>query len=252
VSGSVIPCVGAVATDEQGRLLMIKRGHEPGAGLWSIPGGRIEPGETDAEALVREMLEETSLTVAVGRLLGRVRRPFLDGTVIDIRDYAVTVTGGTLRPGDDAADARWIAAADLNSLEITEGLIDALTEWGVLGNLSPVFPILARKRRLAVSAHGTTIRLAPSLHRRRQIEAVCGQALEVLAPTAAGRQGSIRARQGPGTVTDSWPRVCFQVRFSAHLCYPVVSGWLPGCAPVRTRRRGPGALRARRALPPAD
>ena len=145
MSGSVIPCVGAVATDEQGRLLMIKRGREPRAGLWSIPGGRIEPGETDAEALVREMLEETSLTVAVGRLLGRVQRPFLDGAVIDIRDYAVTVTGGALCPGDDAADARWIAAADLNSLEITEGLIDALTEWGVLGNLSPVFTILARK-----------------------------------------------------------------------------------------------------------
>jgi 8-oxo-dGTP diphosphatase len=134
VSGSVIPCVGAVATDEQGRLLMIKRGHEPGAGLWSIPGGRIEPGETDAEALVREMLEETSLTVEVGRLLGRVQRPFLDGAVIDIRDYAVTITGGTLRPGDDAADARWVAAGDLNSLEITEGLIDALIGWGVLGH----------------------------------------------------------------------------------------------------------------------
>ena len=134
MSGSVIPCVGAVATDEQGRLLMIKRGHEPGAGLWSIPGGRIEPGETDAEALVREMLEETSLTVAVGQLLGRVQRPFLDGAVIDIRDYAVTVTGGTLRPGDDAAEARWVAAADLNSLAITEGLIDALISWGVLGH----------------------------------------------------------------------------------------------------------------------
>ena len=133
MSGSVIPCVGAVATDEHGRLLMIKRGHEPGAGLWSIPGGRIEPGETDAQALVREMLEETGLTVEVGRLLGRVRRPFLDGSVIDIGDYAVTVTGGTLRPGDDAADARWVAAAELNSMEITEGLIEALTDWGVLG-----------------------------------------------------------------------------------------------------------------------
>jgi len=133
VSASVIPCVGAVATDGQGRLLMIKRGREPGAGLWSIPGGRIEPGETDADALVREMLEETSLTVEVGRLLGRVQRPFLDGAVIDIRDYAVTVTGGTLRPGDDAAEARWVAAADLNSLAITEGLIAALTGWGVLG-----------------------------------------------------------------------------------------------------------------------
>ena len=128
-----IPCVGAVIRDDAGRLLMIQRAHEPGQGLWSIPGGRIEPGETDAEALVREMLEETGLTVEVGRLLGRVRRPFLDGAVIDIGDYAVTVTGGTLRPGDDAADARWVAAAELNSLEITDGLIEALTDWGVLG-----------------------------------------------------------------------------------------------------------------------
>ena len=120
-------------TDGQGRLLMIKRGHEPGAGLWSIPGGRIEPGETDAEALVREMFEETGLAVEVGPLIGSVRRPGLDGAVIDIRDYAATVAGGTLRPGDDAADARWVEAADLDSLEITEGLIEALTIWGVLG-----------------------------------------------------------------------------------------------------------------------
>jgi len=133
VSDSVIPCVGAVVTDGQGRLLMIKRGREPGAGLWSIPGGRIEPGETDAEALVREMLEETSLTVQVGRLLGQVRRPGLNGAVIEISDYAATVIGGTLRAGDDAADARWVAAGDMGSLEITDGLIEALTDWGVLG-----------------------------------------------------------------------------------------------------------------------
>jgi ADP-ribose pyrophosphatase YjhB (NUDIX family) len=120
-------------TDEQGRLLMIKRGHEPGAGLWSIPGGRIEPGETDAEALVREMLEETGLAVQVGPLIGSVQRPGLGDAVIDIRDYAATVTGGTLRPGDDAADARWVNMADMGSLEITEGLIEALTSWGVLG-----------------------------------------------------------------------------------------------------------------------
>jgi ADP-ribose pyrophosphatase YjhB (NUDIX family) len=113
---------------------MIKRGHEPGAGLWSIPGGRIEPGETDAEAVIREMIEETGLVVDVGRLIGRVRRPGLNGAVIDIRDYAATVTGGALRAGDDAADARWVAPADLRSLEVTEGLIDALTEWGVLGS----------------------------------------------------------------------------------------------------------------------
>ena len=133
MSVSVIPCVGAVVTDEQGRVLLIKRGHEPGAGLWSIPGGRIEPGETDAEALVREMFEETGLVVEVGPLIGRVQRPGLAGAVIDIADYAATVTGGTLRPGDDAADARWVNIADLARLEITEGLIEALTDWGVLG-----------------------------------------------------------------------------------------------------------------------
>ena len=133
MSGAEIPCVGAVVKDEQGRLLLIKRGHEPGAGLWSLPGGRIEPGETDAEALVREMLEETGLKVAPGRLLGNVKRPGLDGDVIDIRDYAATVISGTLRAGDDAADAMWASVADLGSLAVTDGLIEALTTWRVLG-----------------------------------------------------------------------------------------------------------------------
>jgi 8-oxo-dGTP diphosphatase len=133
VSGAEIPCVGAVIKDGQGRLLLIKRGHEPGAGLWSLPGGRIEPGETDAEALVREMLEETGLKVAPERLLGSVKRPGLDGDVIDIRDYAATVISGTLRAGDDAADAMWASVADLGSLAVTDGLIEALTTWRVLG-----------------------------------------------------------------------------------------------------------------------
>ena len=131
--GSVIPCVGAVIRDDSGRLLLIKRGHEPNAGMWSLPGGRIEPGETDAEALVREMREETGLEVEPGPLVGQVQRPGRGLDVVDIRDYEATVTGGTLRAGDDAADARWVAAADLDSLAITEGLIEALTEWGVLG-----------------------------------------------------------------------------------------------------------------------
>jgi 8-oxo-dGTP diphosphatase len=132
VAVPVIPCVGGIVKDERGRLLLIKRGHEPGAGLWSLPGGRIEPGETDAEALVREMHEETGLLVEPGPLVGQVQRPGLNGAVIDIRDYAATIAGGTLRAGDDAADARWVDIADLGSLATTDGLIEALTDWGVL------------------------------------------------------------------------------------------------------------------------
>jgi 8-oxo-dGTP diphosphatase len=133
VSGSVIACVGAVIKDDQGRLLLIKRGHEPGAGLWSLPGGRVEPGETDDQALVREMQEETGLAVEPGPLVGTVQRPARDGDVLDIRDYAATVTGGTLRAGDDAAEARWVTAGELRALSLTEGLAEALTSWGVLG-----------------------------------------------------------------------------------------------------------------------
>jgi ADP-ribose pyrophosphatase YjhB (NUDIX family) len=125
--------VGAVIKDDRGRLLLIKRGHPPGAGLWSLPGGRIEPGETDAAALAREMREETGLVIETGQLIGTVRRPAQDGGVLDIKDYAATVTGGTLRPGDDAADARWVEASELTALPLTEGLVEALTDWGVLG-----------------------------------------------------------------------------------------------------------------------
>jgi 8-oxo-dGTP diphosphatase len=131
-----IPCVGAVIKDEAGRLLLIKRGHEPSAGLWSIPGGRIEPGESDAGALIREVLEETGLAVAVGRLLGVVQRPGLAGAVVDISDYLAVVTGGELAAGDDAADARWVTPAQLAQMEargeLTSGLTEALTSWAVL------------------------------------------------------------------------------------------------------------------------
>jgi len=128
----VIPCVGAIITDAAGRLLLIKRGHEPGKGLWSIPGGRVEPGETDEQAVIREVREETGLAVRAGRLIGAVRRPAPGGAVLDIRDYAATVTGGTLTAGDDADDARWAGKAELAGLPLTDGLADALTAWGVL------------------------------------------------------------------------------------------------------------------------
>jgi 8-oxo-dGTP diphosphatase len=129
----VIPCVGAVIKDGDGRLLLIRRGHEPGKGLWSIPGGRIEAGESDEEALIREVSEETGLIVTPGRLIGTVRRP--GGTadsLFDIRDYAAEVTGGTLVPGDDADGAAWVGRDELETLPLTDGLLDALRSWGAL------------------------------------------------------------------------------------------------------------------------
>lgn len=122
--------MGAVIKDPAGRLLLIKRGHEPGAGLWSLPGGRVEPGETDQQAVAREVLEETSLRVECRRLLGTAELPGLDGTVIDVSDYLAVVTGGELAPGDDAADVRWVAASDLGSMPLTSGLAEYLTAWG--------------------------------------------------------------------------------------------------------------------------
>jgi 8-oxo-dGTP diphosphatase len=64
-------CVGAVVIDDD-RLLLIRRGHGPAAGNWSLPGGRVEFGETMVEALVREVQEETGLDVVVGDYIGHI------------------------------------------------------------------------------------------------------------------------------------------------------------------------------------
>jgi 8-oxo-dGTP diphosphatase len=122
--------VGAVIKDRDGRLLLIKRGHEPGAGLWSLPGGRIEAGETHHQAVAREVLEETGLRVECRRLLGTAELPGPDGAVIHVSDYLAEVTGGELAAGDDAADARWVGAADLDRLPLTKGLTGYLAAWG--------------------------------------------------------------------------------------------------------------------------
>lgn len=132
-----VPCVGAVITDETGRLLLIRRGHEPGKGLWSIPGGRIEPGESDQQAVVREVSEETRLDVTCGRLLGSVELPGPAGAIVEVRDYLATVRPGTAAApvaGDDAADAAWVTPQQLAHLEtgrqVTAGLLTILRSWG--------------------------------------------------------------------------------------------------------------------------
>ena len=129
MTGQVIQCVGAVIRDAAGRLLLIRRGHEPGAGLWSLPGGRIEPGESVEQAVVREFAEETGLAVTFGGLLGTATLPGAAGAVIEVRDYRAAVTGGELVAGDDAADARWVTPAEMASLPLTAGLAEFLLAW---------------------------------------------------------------------------------------------------------------------------
>jgi 8-oxo-dGTP diphosphatase len=146
VAGPLVPCVGAVVNDDAGRLLLVLRGREPARGLWSIPGGRVEPGESDAEATAREVLEETGLAVEVLDLVGYVERPGPGGSTYAINDYRCRLAPGSgptsARAGDDADDVGWFDEAALRSLPTTPGLVAALEEWGVLGlgGDSPFWP----------------------------------------------------------------------------------------------------------------
>jgi len=90
-------------------------------GLWSLPGGRVEPGESAVQAAAREVLEETGLQIEVGDLLASVRI----GDYL-VHDFAAVVVGGTLRAGDDAADARWCSFDEAELLPLTPGLLDEL------------------------------------------------------------------------------------------------------------------------------
>jgi ADP-ribose pyrophosphatase YjhB (NUDIX family) len=130
-ASTTIRCVGGIAFDPRGRLLLIRRRNDPGSGLWSLPGGRVEPGESDEVAVIRELREETGLDVIPGTLIGTVTRgPY------EIHDYACEVTGGALTPGDDATEARWSDAADLSALEASGELVDllyvTLRDWNAL------------------------------------------------------------------------------------------------------------------------
>jgi 8-oxo-dGTP diphosphatase len=129
----VVPCVGAVVLDRRGRLLLIRRGQEPGRGLWSVPGGRVEPGETAAAAVEREVREETGLAVRAGAEVGRVRIPGA-GVVYDVVDLACTLLEPDTAPvaGDDADAVTFADAEELTRLRCTPRLLETLRGWGAL------------------------------------------------------------------------------------------------------------------------
>ncbi len=127
-----MPAVGALARDGRGRVLLVLRGNEPDRGTWSLPGGRVEPGETAEQAIVREMKEETGLVVEVERHLTRIERPHQSGGVYVIDDFAVTVIDGVLRAATDAQEARWFSTHEVTQVVLTPGLLEVLDSWGLV------------------------------------------------------------------------------------------------------------------------
>ena len=120
-----IVAVGAFVFDPEGRVLLVERAKDPGKGLWTVPGGRLEPRETLAQAVAREVREETGLIAEVGPLVCVFER-MADDYHFVILDYLARPIGGKLVAGSDASNARFVAEAELSSLALTDGLVDVL------------------------------------------------------------------------------------------------------------------------------
>lgn len=114
--------VGAVVFKDQ-QILLVKRGKAPAKGMWSIPGGSVELGETLKQAAEREILEETGIRINAGEPVysfevieyddtGKIRFHYY------IIDLDCKFENGQIKPGDDAADARWISEKNLDLLQI--------------------------------------------------------------------------------------------------------------------------------------
>jgi 8-oxo-dGTP diphosphatase len=132
MAARTVLAAGAVVRDAAGRLLLVQRGKDPEAGRWTLPGGRVEPGESPAAAAAREVTEETGLVVAVGREWLVIERPAGPDAVFEIHDFVAEPRGGALRAGDDAADVGWFTPAELAGLPLTTDLLAHLGAAGLL------------------------------------------------------------------------------------------------------------------------
>ena len=108
-----LPASTALVINEQGQLLLGRRGVEPAKGQWCLPGGFIEMGETAQAGALRELKEETGLEGRIIRVIGVASR--IDGYWGDVVliGFEVEITGGELQAGDDAADARYFSMDDM-------------------------------------------------------------------------------------------------------------------------------------------
>jgi ADP-ribose pyrophosphatase len=125
-----IVAAGAVVVRDS-RVLLVRRGQPPSEGLWAIPGGRVELGETLQEAAEREVREETGLTIRAGDpihtfdVILRDEAGFVRFHYV-IVDLLADYLSGTLHPGDDAREARWVTPGELEELSVNLTTLEVL------------------------------------------------------------------------------------------------------------------------------
>ena len=129
-------CVSAVVIDDE-RLLLVRRGRGRAQGSWAVPGGRVRAGELLAEAVVRELLEETGIEGVCGNLLGVIELLDDDGPHQVVLAHLVTLMEA-VEPiaGDDAAEARWVPLVDVAELRLAPGLAEFLHDHQVIATIT--------------------------------------------------------------------------------------------------------------------
>ena len=122
---------GGVVQDSRGRFLLVLRANPPEAGRWTVPGGRVEPGESLEAAAVREVREETGIHIRVTHEAWTLDMPS-DSLVYEVHDFVAEPVGGELVAGDDAGDAGWFTVTEMRELPLTDDLLGYLERAGLV------------------------------------------------------------------------------------------------------------------------
>ena len=123
--------VSALVVD-QDELLLVRRTRDPAIGRWAMPGGRVEPGETLAEAVVRELREETGLEGVCGEYVGLAEIIDPDHHIVVLDFRAHLLVHGDPQPGDDVDEARWVPLGEVVDHSLVPGLGEFLHDHGVI------------------------------------------------------------------------------------------------------------------------